>query len=193
MPKNKFLKSVLKIYSNPFVAFVVTSVALYIGWYIAYDLILNPMRIIDEPVEENILWFTKQFLLLMDYPLIDFGEQAGKYHAVGIDGSSGVLIGDPCNGITLFALFAGFIIAFPGPWKKKLIFIPTGILLIHFVNIVRVIILCLITYYAPDALDFNHDYTFKVVVYGFVFLLWYLWVTRIAGFSLKPTTDEKEN
>jgi hypothetical protein len=27
-------------------------------------------------------------------------------------------------------------------------------------------------------LNFNHDYTFYVIVYGWVFLLWWIWVKR---------------
>jgi len=42
----------------------------------------------------------------------------------------------------------------------------------------RVAALCLIARADYDLLNFNHDYTFYVIVYGWVFLLWYVWVKR---------------
>jgi len=112
---------------------------------------------------------------------------------IGIDGTHGLWIGDPCNGLTLFALFTGFIIAYPGPLKKKLWFIPVGIIAIHFINIIRIVALSLIVYYFPDpeVLDFNHTYTFTLLVYGFVFSLWYVWAGKLSGIdSMKSKTNE---
>ena len=60
----------------------------------------------------------------------------GVDRVIGIDGSGGLWIGDNCNGIALFGLFSGFIIAFPGKWWKKIIYIPIGIVLIEFVNVI---------------------------------------------------------
>jgi hypothetical protein len=36
-----------------------------------------------------------------------------------------------------------------------------------------------------ELLNFNHDYTFYVVVYGWVFLLWWAWVKY---FPRRPAT-----
>jgi exosortase/archaeosortase family protein len=72
--------------------------------------------------------------------------------------------------------FALFVIAFPGSVKKKLWFIPLGIVIIHFANVLRVIGLAAINYVAPQYLEFNHTYTFTILVYGIIFLLWMWWV-----------------
>ena len=32
----------------------------------------------------------------------------------------------------------------------------------------------------PELLDFNHDYTFTIIVYAFVFMLWYIWIQRFS-------------
>ena len=84
-------------------------------------------------------------------------------------------IGAPCDGVALFALFAIFILAFPGPISRKAWFIPAGIALLHLANIVRVVVLARIQATSPEWLEFNHDYTFTVLIYGLVFALWYLW------------------
>ena len=99
---------------------------------------------------------------------------------MGIDGTHGVLIGAPCNGLNLFALFAGFIIIFPGKIIQKLIFIPIGILIIHVINIFRLVALALVVLYKPESLEFNHKYTFTIVVYAFIFVMWIIWVNKFA-------------
>ena len=63
----------------------------------------------------------------------------------------------------------------PGPLLRKAWFIPAGIALLHFANVVRVIVLARIQATSPEWLEFNHDYTFTVLIYGLVFALWYLW------------------
>ena len=112
-----------------------------------------------------------------------FPQPEGYSNRVGVSGTPGVEIGAPCDGLSLFALFAIFIAFFPGPLKRKLWYIPIGVLFLHFVNIFRVISLAVIQSKFPDWLSFNHDYTFTVLVYGVVFGLWYVWATYFASFS----------
>ena len=40
---------------------------------------------------------------------------------------------------------------------------------------IDVVVLARMQATAPEWLEFNHDYTFTVLVYGLVFALWYLW------------------
>ena len=105
-------------------------------------------------------------------------------------------IGDPCNGLNLFGLFAVVLIAFPTSFKRKyrinlhkLWYIPLGILLIHIVNVIRVAVLAIIASYNYEALNFNHDVTFKVITYSFIFLLWYLWIKQYSGFNKIETKE----
>lgn len=99
---------------------------------------------------------------------------------MGIDGSNGVWIGGPCNGITLMFLFAVFVIAYPGSIKNKLWYIPLGIIAVHALNIIRIVALAIIALHDPYSLDFNHTYTFTFIAYSFVFMLWMIWVNKLA-------------
>lgn len=95
---------------------------------------------------------------------------------VGIENSSGVLIGPPCNAFSLFILYGGFLLAFPGQWKRKLLFLLSGILLIHLLNLARVVALILLAYHNPAVLEFNHSYTFTLIIYVCIFVLWMYWI-----------------
>jgi exosortase/archaeosortase family protein len=72
------------------------------------------------------------------------------------------------------------VAAFPGPWKHKLWYLPLGTLSVFYINALRVVGLAIIVSINPDWLAFNHDYTFTIVVYAYVFLLWVIWVKRFS-------------
>lgn len=96
-------------------------------------------------------------------------------------GYGDIFIGKGCSGLELFLLFFGFILLMKGRLKDKLWFVPLGILAILILNIIRIVALSVIYYYKPQYLDFNHKYTFVIIVYGAIFGLWVLWVNKFAG------------
>lgn len=159
--------------------FILISVSLYAGLYMLYEFYLKPYTKLDEYIIHNLISVTESFYSTTGFDLIQYDDTDLRTR-VGIAGSTGVFIGEPCNGFVLFILFLAFIIAFPGPAKHKLWYIPAGILAIHIINAVRVTALVYIVYKKPEWLTFNHDYTFTILVYSFVFLLWWLWINKFS-------------
>jgi exosortase family protein XrtF len=104
----------------------------------------------------------------------------GADRLIGIDGASGLWIGDNCNGIALFSLFACFIIAYKGKIRYKLVFIPIGILCIQLLNVLRIVVLAILDTHSRAWTEFNHTYTFTIVLYGFIFWAWMTWVKRFS-------------
>ncbi|MCC7333019.1 MAG: archaeosortase/exosortase family protein [Flavobacteriales bacterium] len=154
--------------------FILKGISLYVLWYLIYDNWLLKDGFVDHFLIDHLVKSTSSILKIVGYKVFEYSD------AVGVDGTHGVLIGAPCNGLSLFALFAGFIIIFPGNWKKKVIFISIGILFIHIINIFRLVALALVVVYKPESLEFNHKYTFTVLVYVFIFILWIIWVNKFA-------------
>lgn len=87
-----------------------------------------------------------------------------------------------CNAVSVMILFVAFVIAFAGKFKKTLAFIAVGLLLIHILNIARISALGYFLYYKPEQEHLFHGVLFPLVIYGFVFLLWVVWVTKYSGF-----------
>lgn len=168
-----------KVWSNPMLRFLITGGGAYLVWIVLYKFYLEEHTLLDEWVIDRIVRTAEFIMTLVGFDLTEFGDGVFKNH-LGVAGSKGVTIGAPCNGIVLFALFIVFILAFPGSWKNKLWFLPVGVFAIHVVNTFRVIALALIVVDHPEWLAFNHDYTFTILVYAFVFLLWYLWVNHFS-------------
>ena len=156
--------------SNQF-TFIAKATLFYCLWLILYYFIITEYTSIDS-FQSRFLAKTSIFILNI------FGENATliqKGSFVFFKGDIGtVQIGNPCNGLKLFPLYVIFLLAFPsGSWKKKSLYALGGVIAIHLLNSIRVIALLKIHEYAPEYLDFNHDYTFTFIMYGFIFFLWY--------------------
>jgi exosortase family protein XrtF len=176
-------------FKNKTTRFFVFASILYLSWYLLYELFIKPNTLIDEKlislIIANAAFVLKVFGLTVYQRLEDKDMQL-----IGIDGAHPIWIGSPCNALTLFMFFALFVIAFPGSVKRKLWFIPLGIFIIHCANVLRIIALAAINYVAPQYVEFNHTYTFTILVYGIIFLLWMWWVKS----ALKENkVDEQRN
>jgi exosortase family protein XrtF len=171
------------------IRFLVKALSVYIIWFVSYDYFIAPSGIVDAWLNNLLAENASMFLSLFGFA----GDTAPGIHQtiVRINGVGMVGVGNPCNGLELFALFAGFIFCFPGPWRKKVVFVLLGIIGIHFVNVLRTILLTLIQFKAPQYLEFNHHYTFTVIVYAFIFYLWIIWVNKISGFNLISKSEKK--
>ena len=160
---------------NKTTRFFVFASALYLGWYLLYQFIVKPHTQIDEKLISLIIANAAFILKLFGYTVYQSLEDK-NLQLIGVDGAHPIWIGSPCNALTLFMFFALFVIAFPGKTKRKLWFIPLGIVTIHFINVLRIVALIIINYYTPQYTEFNHTYTFTILVYSIIFLLWMWWV-----------------
>jgi len=169
---------------NRFLKFLLISSVVYLILYLTYEFVVKKYSNLDQAFIRIIINWTESILHLFGYKTFKvLGDT--EFQSVGIDGSQGVWVGAACNAVTLFFLFAVFVLAYPGHQKSKIWFVPLGIFTIHIINIIRVAALALISFYKPEWLDFNHTYTFTFLVYGYIFFLWMTWVNKYSGQSHK--------
>lgn len=157
--------------------FVLIAVALYLVWFFGYEYWVFPDGRLDAMLSDNIAASSVALLRALGFPA---SIAADKSTTLLMGQQEAVYVGASCNGLVLYALFMGFVLAYPGPVRHKLWFIPTGILAIYLLNVVRVAALAVNYLYSYHTVDFNHHYTFTFVVYGCIFLLWMLWARRLA-------------
>lgn len=157
--------------------FAIRAGLLFIAWILVYHVILVPYTSLNTILTQAVIAGTDFGLGLFGY------ETFIRDHIVFISDQSTVLIQDGCNGLELYALYAGFLIAFPGRWKFKFTFIPIGIFLIYTINVFRNIALALNYRYFQETFEFNHKYTYVLIVYLFVFFLWRYWMNRYSVLS----------
>lgn len=159
--------------------FIAVAAVIYLAWFFGYEQWLAHA---DNGHFDHVLCTHITAAAVVALRLVGFAAAVSPESSclVLMNGVPSVIVGPPCNGLVLYALFAGFVVAFPGPWQRKLWYIPVGILLIWILNVLRVAALAINHHYAHSSVDFNHHYTFTFVVYAFIFGLWMLWARRLA-------------
>jgi len=99
-------------------------------------------------------------------------------NVIGVVGTGGVGVGYYCIGYYVWMTIAVLVGCFPGNWKTKIIFIGTSIILIHFVNIIRISALAILAQYDVD-LE-SHHIIYNFVIYMFTVLLFLIYVERFS-------------
>ncbi|MFN3875792.1 MAG: hypothetical protein ACK4L7_07770 [Flavobacteriales bacterium] len=172
---------------DPLLRFIALGTGLWLAWLLAYHQLIHPWGGLDRAFINSLVAVASALLKGLGYELLP-EPRADLERYIGVQGGSHLWIGDRCNGIPLIAAFTVFIAAFPGPLRHKAWFIPAGALLIHLLNAIRIAALAIVVTYGYEWLNFNHDYTFYIVVYGAVFALWWLWVKHFSGWRRPEAT-----
>lgn len=86
-----------------------------------------------------------------------------------------------CTGIKqMYICFC--ILAFArGDWRKKLWYVPLGILVVYLFNVFRITFIIACVEQHPEWFEFLHLYAFKYMFYGIIFLMWVYWEEKIVG------------
>ena len=185
MLKIQNLKIIFSQY-KPFFTFLVKFLLFYVVFTFVYKLYLNQYDVVNNEVDfftevvanqtEKVMGFfvenTKAFPHDFEPSIKIFYND--KYVARVIEG---------CNAVSVMILFAAFVFAFSTQWKRTSLYIIFGVVLIHILNIIRIALLSFALFYYPDYEEILHGTIFPLFIYGVVFLLWILWVTKFSGYA----------
>ena len=149
--------------------FFLKSGLVYVVWYLLYEMWVLPDGTIDRILSIHIAEMSSIILSFFNYSVFWLDR------VVGITGNAGIEIVNGCNGIAAMGLFIGFVIAFPGKWINRLLFIAFGTFIIYLVNVSRILVLALTQEYWPQFFDITHDYSTTAIFYFVIFLLWIVW------------------
>ena len=171
--------------------FLLKGLAVFISWKLIYILILTPKEIPDQwlviklgqGTAATLNWFyntnefrethtTKLKLYGNDYAQVtnSFIYRGNKVAIIGIYKS--------CDGLELMVLASGFILCFYGSWFRKLLFIFYITVGLFLLNLLRCFVLAIIHINWPQHFEFAHKYVFNIIVYGFTFGFFMLYVSN---------------
>ena len=91
---------------------------------------------------------------------------------IRIANSGGVRVSPPCSGLDIMFWFSVIIFTYPAKITRKIIFVLSGIVIIHLLNISRITALTLLSYHAPEWVEINHKLIFNIIVYSTILLIW---------------------
>lgn len=156
--------------------FLATAFLLFIAWFIVHDfLLLKHTRIVQDLIA-NETELSVNILNAVQKSDVYIADKSSILH----NGKKALRVGEECSALVLFALFAGFIICFPGEWRYKWWYILLGIFLIFTLNIIRIVALTINYIHFRSSFAFNHHVTFTYFIYGVIFAMWIFWVNKFS-------------
>lgn len=179
------MKSLYKQY-KPFFSFLGKFLVFYIFFALIYKLYLNQYDSTKYEVDAISKSVAHQTVWIINF----FGGEARTFHH-DLEPSMKILykekysarIIEGCNAISVIIMFAAFVFAFSNGFKRTITFIFLGSLIVYVLNIVRIALLTYALYYYPEYEELLHGTVFPLFIYGVVFLLWILWVTKFSGYA----------
>ncbi|WP_309641945.1 exosortase family protein XrtF [Flavobacterium sp.] len=174
---------------RPFFIFLLKFFGVYAGLTIVYEFYLKQFEhpLVFEvdgftlSVANQVQWVLKT--LNYDCVLLLHEHQASVKLILNQVYVSRVVEG--CNALSVMILFVAFVVAFSGKWKPTVGFIVLGMVLIHILNVLRIALLSIALYYHPDQESILHGVVFPLIIYGFVFGLWVIWVNQFSNYAGK--------
>lgn len=88
----------------------------------------------------------------------------------------GVAIEAGCNAVEACIVLAAAMLAFPSPWRHKLLGLAAGMVVVQAVNILRIISLFYLGQWRMDVFDFAHLYLWQGLIMLDVLVVWLIWI-----------------
>lgn len=108
------------------------------------------------------------------------GEGATVHQQILSSRRFSVAIYNGCNGLEAILIFASGVLAFPAPWRRKVIGLMLGFLAIQVANVVRVVSLFYVGVYWPKWFAASHIFIWQSLIILLGVVLWLVWVNRYA-------------
>lgn len=84
-----------------------------------------------------------------------------------------------CNGVEATIVLVAAMLAFPSPWKNRLVGLAAGILAVQGLNVVRVISLFYIGQWNYTVFEWAHLYVWQALIMLDVLIVWLVWVRML--------------
>lgn len=96
-----------------------------------------------------------------------------------VENGAAVAIQPGCNGVEAMIALTAAIMAFPAPWKHKLIGLFIGFLAIQALNLVRIISLFYLLQWHPSWFEWAHLYLWQALIILDAMIVFILWLRTL--------------
>lgn len=166
------------------IKFIVVFLSLHFFWKWALSASENDEQVFffTTEISRPFLWFSNHLAIASRF-LIEslFGTKTYLYqNQIYFDGSPGICVVWSCSGIKQYLIATAVILFAKGRWVHKLWYIPLVLVVVYLLNLIRLVGVGAITIHHMEWFNFFHKIVFRGVLYGGLFLMWVLWVEKIA-------------
>lgn len=158
----------------------------YLLLFLFFQITLFGIEMLSSVQQAIIIPWTSMLAKISATLLQWFDSDVSSYGIVihSLSSGFGVSIEAGCNGIEACIILIAAMLAFPAPWKYKLVGILSGIVAVQALNVVRVITLYYLGQWNMNVFEFAHLYLWQALIMLDVLVVWLLWVRYLAGRSL---------
>lgn len=133
------------------------------------------------PVNDGVIEpFTAGIATASGVVLDALGQEITQHGTILRSPRFAVNIRNGCNGVEAMVIFLAAVVAFPSPWRARIVGLALGILVIQAVNLLRVVALYYTGAYFPKWFDSSHTVIWQAIVILSAVLLWLFWAQRFA-------------
>lgn len=170
---------------KPFLLFIGAFFATYILLTLVYQFYLSSFGTTDtlDGITNLVGYHTERLLQLFNNDVRFDKILSEPYIIIAYNQKTVASIVEGCNAISVIILFVSFIVAFSGKLKPTILYILGGSLFIYILNICRIASLCALLYYFPEQSHLLHGVLFPLMIYGLVFILWIVWVSKFSKYA----------
>lgn len=161
-------------------SFLATPAGRFVGRYVvvlSVGFLVLALRPVNDHVVNPYTTFVAQEAKVV---LNLFGEDARVMGQVLTSRRFSVTIFNGCNGLEAILIFVSGVLAFPAPWRRKLLGVVLGFAAIQVFNAVRVVSLFYVGILRPAWFNVSHVFVWQSLVIVFGVVLWLVWVRRYA-------------
>jgi exosortase/archaeosortase family protein len=116
--------------------------------------------------------------LWVDRHILDISLQVTD-QTMNFDNGSWISVNGSCAGDKQILQFMLLLLIYPGPWKHKLWYIPMGMVIIHLTNVLRIVLLSLVSVNKPELWHLAHNTVLRGMFYVVILALWIVWIEWI--------------
>jgi exosortase H (IPTLxxWG-CTERM-specific) len=128
-----------------------------------------------------VLPWTEALVRLSGGIIMPFDPQVFAFDKILLSKANGfaVSIEAGCNGVEAAIVLIAAMLAYPAPWKHKLIGILAGLFAVQALNVVRVVSLFYIGQWNASAFEWAHLYAWQALIMLDVLIVWLLWIRTL--------------
>ena len=134
---------------------------------------------LTKPVQQAVVIpFTESIAALSAWlvTMFDSGVVSKGIVLRDVDSGFAVAIQAGCNGVEASIVLIAAMVAFPSPWRWKLIGIGAGFIAIQFMNLLRIITLFYLGQWNSTAFEWAHLYIWQALIMLDVLVVFLIWL-----------------
>jgi exosortase H (IPTLxxWG-CTERM-specific) len=160
------------------VLFIAKFVALLVAFYLFLSW---------RPIDEGIVSPFTRGIANVAAALLRLGDPAVAARGTALtSGAFAVEVKNGCNGVEATLLLVSAVLAFPAAWRKRVIGIVAGIVLIQAVNMIRVVSLFILARDFPKWFDTFHVTIWQSVMFLLAIGFFILWSSKFGARQPQP-------